>query len=286
MLFVGNRIIPADPERHRRHAVARAVRARRADGGARHRAGVGGLFGVSLALGAFVAGVVVSESPFSHQVSADLLPFREAFAVLFFVSVGMLVNPGYLIANWRQVRGAHRADRARQVDAGGAHRVRFPYPARTALVVAAGLSQIGEFSFIVGQAGLTLGVLDETQYSLILAGAIVSITLNPWMFRLIDPIERLLEAAAASLGAPEPSRARIARPAETLTGHVVIVGCGRVGRHIAEALGHIGVPRLVVESDASRTRRLQQLGIPVIFGDAANSEILDTPPWSGPAHWS
>ena len=154
--------------------------------------GAAALFGVSLALGAFLAGVVVSESPVSHQVGADLLPFREAFAVLFFVSVGMLVDPAYLLANAGGARadGPHRpgqgADRARcSASCCGS-------PLRTALVVAAGLSQIGEFSFILGQAGVALGMLHPDQYSLILAGALLSITLNPLMFRLVGPVERAL----------------------------------------------------------------------------------------------
>ena len=121
------------------------------------------MFGVSLALGAFVAGVVVAESPYSHQVGADLLPFREAFAVLFFVSVGMLVNPAYLVSHWMEVlllSGLVIVGKALIALFTG---LMFPHPAKTAIVVAAGLSQIGEFSFIVGQAGLSLGLLDQSQ---------------------------------------------------------------------------------------------------------------------------
>jgi CPA2 family monovalent cation:H+ antiporter-2 len=232
------------------------------------------LFGVSLALGAFVAGVVVSESPFSHQVGADLLPFREAFAVLFFVSVGMLVNPAYLIANWSHVAVLSALIVGGKAVLAALIGLPFPYPARTALLVGAGLSQIGEFSFIVGQAGLTLGVLDQSQYSLILAGAIVSITMNPWMFRLVDPVERLLKRRRRVWERLDRHGPDLPRPEDTLSHHIVIVGCGRVGRHIAEVLNRIGVPRLVVESDANRARRLVELGIPVLFGDAANSEIL------------
>ena len=232
------------------------------------------LFGVSLALGAFVAGVVVSESPLSHQVGADLLPFREAFAVLFFVSVGMLVNPGYLLANWQQVLALTALVVVGKSALAAILGFAFPYPARTALIVGAGLSQIGEFSFIVGQAGVALGVLDETQYSLILAGAIVSITLNPWMFRLIDPIEKALRARPRLWDRLDRHGPLTPRAAEGLEGHIVIVGCGRVGGHIAEVAGKIGAPYLVVESDASRVKRLQEQGARVLFGDAANSEIL------------
>ena len=274
MLFIGKRVIPwllgaiADTQ-SRELFVLVALTA--AVGTALASAEV---FGVSLALGAFVAGVVVSESPFSHQVGADLLPFREAFAVLFFVSVGMLVNPAYLWQNWPQVAAITALIVIGKSLIAAVVGFAFPYPARTALIVAAGLSQIGEFSFIVGQSGLNLGVLDETQYSLILAGAIVSITLNPWMFRLVDPVERQLRQRPRLWARLNKQGPEIARPEEQVSGHVVIVGCGRVGRHISEVLGRIGVSRLVVESDVTRAKRLQQIGIPVLFGDAANSEIL------------
>jgi CPA2 family monovalent cation:H+ antiporter-2 len=231
-------------------------------------------FGVSLALGAFLAGVLMGQSPFSHQVNADLLPFREAFAVLFFVSVGMLVNPVYVAGHWREVLLLS----ALVVVGKGLITVLigflFPYPGRTSIVVAAGLSQIGEFSFILGQSGLALGLITGDQYALILAGAIVSITINPFVFRLIGPVERLLQRWPTlwrrldrAVDHPEQH--------EGLRDHVVIVGCGRVGRHIAEALGRLQIPRLVVESDPGRIEKLRELGVPVLYGDAGNSAILE-----------
>jgi CPA2 family monovalent cation:H+ antiporter-2 len=232
------------------------------------------LFGVSLALGAFIAGLVVSESPFSHQVSADLLPFREAFAVVFFVSVGMLVDPTYLVAHWKEVVIVSLLVVVGKGLLSTLIVSCLPYPARTALVLGAGTSQIGEFSFIIGQAGISLGLLSTAQYSLLLAGAIVSITINPLMFRLIDPTERLFRRVPPVWrfmdrhGAIEPPK-----PAE-MSDHVVIVGSGRVGRHIAEMLGRQQVPRLVVESNPFVLAKLQQMKVPTLFGDAANSEIL------------
>ncbi|TAK15433.1 MAG: sodium:proton exchanger [Acidobacteria bacterium] len=236
--------------------------------------GASALFGVSLALGAFIAGLVVSDSPFSHQVSADLLPFREAFAVLFFVSVGMLVNPHYLAAHWGQVLALSALIIVGKSALTAITVFLLPHPVHTALVVAAGRAHIGEFSFIIGQSGLALGLLSEDQYSLILAGAIVSITVNPILFRTITPIERWLKARPALWrrldrhGVVEP-----ARPS-AMQDHVVIIGSGRVGRHIAEMLGRENVQRLVVESDPLVLSRLQALKIPVLYGDAANSEIL------------
>lgn len=233
------------------------------------------LFGVSLALGAFLAGVIFGESEFSYQVAADLLPFREAFAVLFFVSVGMLVNPGYLVHHWREVLLWSVVIVFGKSLITIATGVLFPYPARTSIVVAAGLSQIGEFSFILGQSGLTLHLITRDQYSLILAGAIVSITVNPLMFRLIDPTERLLRRSRSLWRWLDRPREDVPVSKAQLTDHVVIVGCGRVGRHIAEALGRLQVPRVVVEADPARLSKLHELGVPVLYGDASNSEILD-----------
>ncbi len=158
--------------------------------------GAAEIFGISLALGAFVAGVVVSESPLSHQVGADIVPFREAFAVLFFVSIGMLVNPGYLVGNIGPILALTGLIVIAKPLTTLLMGFVFPWPARTTLVVAAGLSQIGEFSFILGQAGVALGLLDQSQYSLILAGAILSITLNPLMFRSIRPAEQWLQKSS------------------------------------------------------------------------------------------
>jgi len=231
------------------------------------------LFGVSLALGAFIAGIVVSESPFSHQVSADLLPFREAFAVLFFVSVGMLVNPSYLVAHWTLVLVLSIFIVAGKALLTAVTVFVMPHPVHTALVLAAGRSQIGEFSFIIGQAGLGLGWISPEQYSLILAGAIVSITVNPMMFLLIGPTERWLRTFP-SLWKVLDRHGIAPLPPASMRDHVVIVGSGRVGRHLAATLGAQNVPRLVVESNPHVLRKLQALSVPVLYGDAANSEIL------------
>ncbi|GIK36659.1 MAG: sodium/hydrogen exchanger [Chloroflexota bacterium] len=232
------------------------------------------LFGVSLALGAFLAGMVLSESSVSHQVGAEILPFRETFAVLFFVSVGMLVNLNYLIANAGQVLALTALIVLGKFVLTVALGVLFPRPARTALVVAAGLSQIGEFSFIVGQAGVSLEILTQEQYSLILAGALLSIMVNPLMFRAISPVEAFLQRFPALWRLLDRHGPTPQPPAEKLADHVVVVGYGRVGEHIVTVLGHLGVPRLIVELDAGRLAEFEQQGIPTLFGDAANSEVL------------
>jgi len=233
------------------------------------------LFGVSLALGAFVAGVVVGESEFSHQVGADLLPFREAFAVIFFVSVGMLVNPSYVGAHWQQLLLLTLIIVVGKAAVSGALAWALGCSVRSTLVLAAGRGQIGEFSFIIGQSGLALGVINADQYSLILAGAIVSITLNPLAIMLVDPAERWLKRRPALWARLDRRLLHLPPSADELRDHVVIVGCGRVGRHIAEALGLLKIPRLVIEADPIRIKKLRELGVPVLYGEAGNSEILE-----------
>jgi len=232
-------------------------------------------FGVSLALGAFVAGIVVSESPFSHQIGADLLPFREAFAVVFFVSVGMLVNPWYVVQHWAQLLTASIIIIVAKGLVSGVLAWALGCSGRTTLVLAAGRGQIGEFSFILGQSGIALGALTDTQYSLILAGAIVSITVNPLMMRAVEPAEQWLRKRRGLWQLLDRGPAETdTETSHTHKDHVVIVGCGRVGRHIAETLKRLEIPRLVIESDPIRVDKLRELGVPVMYGEADNSEIL------------
>ena len=235
--------------------------------------GAAELFGVSLALGAFVAGVVVSESPLSHQVGADVLPFRDAFAVLFFVSIGMLVNPGYLLSNIGPILVLTAVIVLGKVLVTLLMGAVLPWSALTTLVLSAGLSQIGEFSFILGQEGLNLGLLERDQYSLILAGALLSITVNTPMFKLIQPMERWLQRFPVAW---KLLNRHFSLPIhkDIYEDHVVIVGYGRVGRHIVSLLQELGIPHLVVEADAQRVEELNQRGISTLFGDAANSEVL------------
>lgn len=231
-------------------------------------------FGVSLALGAFLAGVVIGESSVSHQVGAEVAPFRETFAVLFFVSVGMLVNISYLVANAGQVVALTALIVVGKYVITVLLGVFFPRPAHTMLVVAVGLSQIGEFSFIVGQAGVSLGVLSQDQYSLILASALLSILVNPLMFRFIPVAESALQRLPTLWRLLDRHGPTPQLPAEKLADHVVIVGYGRVGQHIVHVLKRLGIPILVVEMDGGQAAAFEQQGVPTLFGDAANSEVL------------
>ena len=237
--------------------------------------GAAQLFGISLALGAFVAGVVVSESPLSHQVGADILPFRESFAVLFFVSIGMLVNPIYLYQNIGPVLALTGLIVIGKSLITVLFGFVFPWPARTTLILAASLGQIGEFSFILGQESMLLGLLNEDQYSLILAGALLSIILNTPMVPTVNTIERWMQKFPGVWKLLDRHRPSVPEIRKTMEGQVVIVGYGRVGRHIVSLLGEMEIPHLVVEADSQRVEELDRNGIPTLYGDAANSEVLN-----------
>ncbi len=231
-------------------------------------------FGVSLALGAFMAGAIVSQSRLSHQVGADILPFREAFSVLFFVSVGMLVNPRFLWDNLGQVVIITLlivVGKALIVLSMGLF---FPRPARTFLVVAVGLSQIGEFSFILGQGGMALGLMDGNQYSLLLAGSLLSIVINPFLFRFLPTMERFLQRLRPFWKRLDFSTPLRQVDPEQLHQHVVIIGYGRIGKHLVDVLDLLKIPQLVIESDAERIELANARKIACLYGDAANSEVI------------
>jgi len=221
------------------------------------------VFGVSLALGAFLAGAVVGETDVSHKAAADALPLRDAFAVLFFVSVGMLLDPAYLVANPLAVLAVLALIVVGKSAAAIAIVSILGYPLRTGLTVGAGLAQVGEFSFILATAGAALGLLPVEAYQLVVAGALLSITLNPFLFALIDPIDAALKARSALRRRLERGGGALARPApehEPMSGHAIICGWERVGRTVARALEGRGFRYVVIEEDrrtveAPRARR-------------------------------
>ncbi|MBS1214696.1 MAG: sodium/hydrogen exchanger [Proteobacteria bacterium] len=236
--------------------------------------GAAKLFGVSLALGAFVAGAVVSESPLSHRIASDLLPFREAFSVLFFVSVGMLLDPNFLVENIESVLVLTSVVVFGKFLVSGLWVLPFPRPASTALVVAAGSCQIGEFSFILDQSGLNLGLLNKGQHSLILATALLSIVVNPLMLHTVDPLRRALRTVRPLWRWLDRHGTTQTPVEESVVDHVVVVGYGRVGSHIVDVMGELGIPYLVIDSRISRIERLSKQGVPTLLGDTANSDIL------------
>jgi CPA2 family monovalent cation:H+ antiporter-2 len=205
----------------------------------------GELFSVSYALGAFFAGMVMRESEFSHRAAYESLPLRDAFSVLFFVAVGMLFDPAILVQQPLQVLGVVAIIMVGKSLAAMVLVLAFGYPLSTALVVAASLAQIGEFSFILAGLGVALGVLSPAGMSLVLAGALISIALNPFTFAVVRPVKGWLlrrSALARRLEHRLDLLAELPMSTESkyLAGQVVLVGYGRVGRRIAEALRECG----------------------------------------------
>ena len=237
------------------------------------------LFGVSFALGAFFAGMILSESPLSQRAAEETLPLRDAFAVIFFVSVGMLFKPAILIEDPLAVLATLAIILLGKSLAAFAIIRLFGYPASTALLVSVSLAQIGEFSFILAGLGVDLGLLPERGRNLILAGAILSILLNPLLFAGLDMLQawrdkhRAPEAKPAQPAEEEGAAREPVRPT-ALTNHVVLVGHGRVGGVISEDLAEKKVPLLVIESDDERLAELKAQGVEAIAGNAADPEII------------
>ena len=237
------------------------------------------LFGVSFALGAFFAGMVMRESEFSHRAAQESLPLRDAFAVLFFVSVGMLFDPSVLLDRPLQVLAVVAVIVLGKSLAACALVLAFRYPLRTALTVSASLAQIGEFSFILAGLGVSLGVLPVEGQSLILAGALISIATNPLWFSLIAPLQKWLHARfpiARGLESRDHPLAElpITTEARFLSRQVVLVGYGRVGRRIAAELEANDVPYVVAEQNRELVEKLREAGVAAVWGDAAEAEVL------------
>jgi CPA2 family monovalent cation:H+ antiporter-2 len=238
------------------------------------------VFGVSLALGAFLAGAIVSESDTSHQVAADARPLREVFSVLFFVSVGMLIDPAYLIGNLPAVAAVTVVVVVVKAVAAFVIVAVLGQQPRVGLTVSAGLAQIGEFSFILATTALALGMFPAEGVQLVISAAIVSITLNPLLFAAIDPLARAIAARPrlAALTGPRGD-ALTALPgtpgSEGPRGHAVVIGSGRVGKLVIGALARRSLPFVVVSEDRRDVERLRDLGRGAVYGDASNKEVLD-----------
>ena len=256
-------------------------------------AGAAYLFGVSLALGAFFAGMILSESELSNRAAQESLPFRDAFAVLFFVSVGMLFDPSILIRSPLPVLATVLIIIVGKSVLSFIITTLFRQPVGTGLTISASLAQIGEFSFILAALGVGLGILPPEGRDLILAGALISIVLNPVIFYMAEHLRPRFEARLATVGelvvpqrvepglseaSPGPA-AVIEEPIDErhptrLSGHVVLIGYGRVGSVVADGLKHSGTPFLLIEDAENRIAAAQQAGIEVVVGNAASGNAL------------
>jgi len=241
--------------------------------------GAAQLFSVSFALGAFFAGMVMRESEFSHRAAEESLPLRDAFSVLFFVSVGMLFDPLVLMEHPLHVLGVLAVIIIGKSIAALVLVLAFRYPLNTALTVAASLAQIGEFSFILAGLGVSLGLLPAEGMSLVLAGALISIALNPFVFAAVAPFRKWVlqrSELARRLERREDPFAELPMSTERkyLEGQVVLVGYGRVGRRIAKALDERGIPYVVVEQNREQVESLRNKGAVAVSGNAAEPAVL------------
>jgi CPA2 family monovalent cation:H+ antiporter-2 len=241
--------------------------------------GSSAVFGVSFALGAFFAGMVLRESSLSYRAAEESLPLRDAFAVLFFVSVGMLFDPNVLTEQPLQVLAVVAIIVFGKSLAAFLLVLAFRYPLNTALTVSASLAQIGEFSFILAGLGMALGVLPVEGHSLILAGALISIALNPLLLQAVEPAQawiRSYSPLARKLEHPDDPLSELPADAtsQSLTGHVVLVGYGRVGQRIAETLDARGVRYVVAEQQREAVEKLRRRGIQAVAGDAFEPVVL------------
>ncbi len=241
--------------------------------------GASALFHVSFALGAFFAGMVMRESEFSHRAAEESLPLRDAFSVLFFVSVGMLFVPNVLLEQPLQVLAVVAIIVIGKSLAAMALVLVFRYPLNTALTVAASLAQIGEFSFILAALGISLKLMPAEGMSLILAGALISIALNPLVFAVVKPLGRWViarSALARRLESRDDPYAELPMSTERkfLEGQVVLIGFGRVGKRIAASLDERGIPYVIVEQNREQVEGLRQQGYAAVSGNAAEPGVL------------
>ncbi|MBM4420687.1 MAG: sodium:proton antiporter [Chloroflexi bacterium] len=236
--------------------------------------GAAALFGVSLALGAFLAGAATNESDVSHHAASEALPLRDAFAVLFFVSVGMLFDPATLLSAPLAILGLLALIVVGKGLVALGIVLVLGYPRRSGLVVALGLAQIGEFSFLLSDMGRRLGLMSEQGHNLVLAAALVSITLNPFLFRLLDRLDALLGRWTVRAGAEDLAESLDTSHADR-RGHAVICGLGSVGEMVAQALRRRSFDTVVIELDKRRVEDARRRGLDVLFGDAASELILE-----------
>ena len=241
--------------------------------------GAAKLFDVSFALGAFFAGMMMRESEFSHRAADESLPLRDAFAVLFFVSVGMLFDPAVVWNQPLKLLIVVAIVMVGKTVAAMLLVLAFRYPLNTALTVGVSLAQIGEFSFILAGLGVSLGVMPAEGQSLVLAAALLSIAANTALFSAIEPLRAWVTARSALARRLEQrddplSALPMSTDSRLLHEQVVLVGYGRVGQRIAASLQALQIPYVVAEMNRERVDQLRQQGIPAVYGDAQSPEVL------------
>ncbi len=228
------------------------------------------LFGLSFAFGSFVAGMVLSESEFSHQAVGDIVPLRDVFGLVFFASAGMLFDPRYLLANATLVAATVVFVVVVKATICGSLAWMFGRRGVEPWIVGLGLAQMGEFSFLLARTGVSTGGLSEDHYALALTVALATMVLSPGLFQAATPLHRVVSRVLPRPRAIAPAPPATAEIAE----HTVIIGYGRTGRPVVEIMRQIGVPFTVVELDHSLSEAARTMGLHVVWGDASRPEVL------------
>jgi len=228
--------------------------------------------GLSTAMGAFLAGIIISESDYVHETLARILPLRDLFVALFFVSIGLLIDPAIIFDNWQFClllvvlvivgKGLIR----------GLTTLVLRYPLRVAFLVAFGFTQIGEFSFVLAEQGRQLGIISDENYNVILAASLITIFASSLLYRSASPLWSRLRSRYPQVE-KEPAE-KVDEKAQGFDGHVVLFGYGRIGRAVGVAMQEFKIPFVVVEADSQIVSRLKQQGIKVIYGDASSREVV------------
>lgn len=231
-------------------------------------------FGLSLALGAFLAGLIISESEYAHQATADILPFKESFMGLFFVSVGMLMNAGYMAVNWQKITLMVALIFGLKVVTGVVSVLSIGSPFRTAVSAGLGLAQIGEFSFVLAVAGKTSGLISEDFYQVFLSSSVATMLITPFVIKAAPSVSAWV--ASSRLLKKVDKLKRISEkgfPAKR-QGHVIIIGFGLNGKNLARVLREAEIPYAVLEMNSDTVREMKKKGEPIYYGDGTSKEIL------------
>lgn len=231
-------------------------------------------FGLSLALGAFLAGLIISESEYAHQATADILPFKESFMGLFFVSVGMLMNAGYMAGNWQKISVTVGLIFGLKVITGAISVLATGSPFRTAVSAGLGLAQIGEFSFVLAVAGKTSGLISEDFYQIFLSSSVATMLITPFVMKAAPSVSAWVASRRLLEKVDKLKRISKEGPPAKRQGHVIIIGFGLNGKNLARVLREAEIPYVVLEMNSDTVRKMMKKGEPIYYGDGTGAEIL------------
>jgi CPA2 family monovalent cation:H+ antiporter-2 len=231
-------------------------------------------FGLSMAVGAFIAGLVLSESEYSHQIVSDILPFRDVFNSVFFVSIGMLLSLNSLAQNFPAVMILLAAVIVGKAIVVAMVARLLRYSLRVSIALGIGLAQVGEFSFILAKAGSAQNLLSQPDYQLFLAASVLSMIATPFLIHVAPKISLSLESWLGAVAAPSRETPGERAPERGLNRHVIVIGYGVNGRNVSKVLHRLGIPYLVLELNAETVRAAAVRGVPIRYCDAGRRQVL------------